>query len=165
MVSSTPWSSLLITLSRLALAEKMYFSLPFIAKKFFRKDVNMYYRESYMCVMWKEHLQNEYCARFQIFSVLCLIPDLGQGVVFLGKTVYLQCLSPPRCINKLNIDVLRPILRFKWQRRDTHAGWHNKRSWIFRNLLLIVLNMMAMMSHENQEIIGKFNVEGSPARD
>ena len=25
--------------------------------------------------------------------------------------------------------------------------------------------MMAMMSHENQEIIGKFNVEGSPARD
>ena len=42
LVSSTPWSSLLITLSRLALAEKMYFSLPFIAKKFFRKDVNNY---------------------------------------------------------------------------------------------------------------------------
>lgn len=42
LVSSTPWSSLLITLSRLALAEKMYFSLPFIAKKFFRKDVNMH---------------------------------------------------------------------------------------------------------------------------
>lgn len=43
LVSSTPWSSLLIALSRLALAEKTYFSLPFIAKKFFRKDVNIYY--------------------------------------------------------------------------------------------------------------------------
>ncbi|XP_078382047.1 KICSTOR subunit 2-like [Oculina patagonica] len=38
LVSSTPWSSLLVTLSHLALAEKTYFSLPFIAKKFFRKD-------------------------------------------------------------------------------------------------------------------------------
>ncbi|KAJ7361732.1 hypothetical protein OS493_014372 [Desmophyllum pertusum] len=38
LVYSTPWSSLLVTLSHLALAEKTYFSLPFIAKKFFRKD-------------------------------------------------------------------------------------------------------------------------------
>ncbi|CAH3157003.1 unnamed protein product, partial [Porites evermanni] len=38
LVSSTPWSLLLQSLSHLALAEKAYFSLPFIAKKFFRKD-------------------------------------------------------------------------------------------------------------------------------
>lgn len=38
LVSSTPWSLLMVALSHLALAEKMYFSLPFIAKKFLRKD-------------------------------------------------------------------------------------------------------------------------------
>ncbi|XP_022804142.1 KICSTOR complex protein C12orf66 homolog [Stylophora pistillata] len=38
LVYSTPWSSLLVTLSHLAMAEKTYFSFPFIAKKFFRKD-------------------------------------------------------------------------------------------------------------------------------
>lgn len=36
--SSTPWGLLLVSLSHLAVAEKAYFSLPFIAKKFFRKD-------------------------------------------------------------------------------------------------------------------------------
>ena len=39
LVSSTPWSMLLASLSHLAFAEKMYFSLPFITKKFFKKDV------------------------------------------------------------------------------------------------------------------------------
>ena len=43
LVSSTPWSLLLLSLSHLALAEKAYFSLPFIAKKFFRKDVCLNY--------------------------------------------------------------------------------------------------------------------------
>jgi len=38
LVSSTPWSMLLASLSHLAFAEKMYFSLPFITKKFFKKD-------------------------------------------------------------------------------------------------------------------------------
>lgn len=38
LVSSTPWSSLLVTLSHLASAEKTYFSFPFIARRLFRKD-------------------------------------------------------------------------------------------------------------------------------
>lgn len=39
LVSSTPWSSMMVALHHMAIAEKTYFSLPFFAKKFFRKDV------------------------------------------------------------------------------------------------------------------------------
>lgn len=38
LVSSTPWSSLMVALHHMAIAEKTYFSLPFLVKKFFRKD-------------------------------------------------------------------------------------------------------------------------------
>lgn len=52
LVSSTPWSSLMVALHHMAIAEKTYFSLPFLVKKFFRKDVGLILKA---CILEKEN--------------------------------------------------------------------------------------------------------------
>ena len=118
LVSSTPWSSLLITLSRLALAEKMYFSLPFIAKKFFRKDVNMpmYYWDK-MGIM----LDSE---------VLVCVQSLTQFALTVPLSTQAHNINRHLCFAAVPE-------RLKWQKTGIMIDGTNKRNWNLRNLLVI----------------------------
>lgn len=81
LVSSTPWSSMMVALHHMAIAEKTYFSLPFLVKKFFRKDVG-FILKAYI-------LEKENNLFVQNFNGFCTYKSVTKSMLSLGNDLIL----------------------------------------------------------------------------
>lgn len=94
LVSSTPWSSLMVALHHMAIAEKTYFSLPFLVKKFFRKDVGL--------ILQAYILEKENNLFVQNFNGFCTYKSVTKLMLSLGNDLITVSHNTSRSVPNLD---------------------------------------------------------------